>query len=141
MADTNQVPIEDFYNSRFQVGQVWEYQTRLVDPKSTLQILNVQRLYGTTVAVHVQVNGLNLKSVPKLKDGGTASHLPFSEESIEASVTNLLRANQPLPEDYKEGYETWYNAFMEGKAGVFTMPVARVVNMIEETMSGTGQSK
>ena len=93
MADTNQVPIEDFYNSRFQVGQVWEYQTRLVDPKSTLQILKVQRLYGTTVAVHVQVNGLNLKSVPKLKDGGTASHLPFSEESIEASVTNLLRAN------------------------------------------------
>nr|GFB59613.1 hypothetical protein [Tanacetum cinerariifolium] len=97
---TNQAPIEDFYNSRFQVGQVWEYQTRLVDPKSTLQILKVQRLYGTTIAVHIQ----------------------------------------PLPEDYKEGYETWYNAFMEVKAGVFTMPVARVVNMIEETMSGTGQN-
>ena len=90
MADTNQAPIEDFYNSRFQVGQVWEYQTRLVDPKSTLQILKVQRLHGTTVAAHVQVNELNLKSVPKLKDGGTVSHLPFSEESIEASVTNLF---------------------------------------------------
>lgn len=77
MASTNKSPIEDFYNSRFQVGQVWEYQTRLADPKSTLQILKVEKLHGTEIAVHIQVNELNLKSVPEMKDGGTASHLPF----------------------------------------------------------------
>ncbi len=141
MADTEKAPIEDFYNSRFQVGQVWAYQTRLTDPKSTLQILKVERLHGTTIAVHIQVNGLNTKFAPDKKDGSTASHLPFSEEAIETSVTDLLAAKQLLPEDYKEGYEMWREAFLNGKAGVFTAPVARVVNMIEETTSSGNQSE
>lgn len=141
MANINKSPIEDFYNSRFQVGQVWEYQTRLTDPKSTLQILKVERLNGTEIAIHIQVNGLNLKSASEMKDGGTASHLPFAEEAIEASVTNLVAANKPLPDDYEEGYGMWRDAFLENKAGIFIMPVSAVVNMIEETMSGESQSK
>ncbi len=136
-----QEPLADFYDSRFQVGQIWKYQTRLVDPKSTLRILKVERLHRTTIAVHIQVNGLHTKSASDKQGGGTASHLPFSEEALEASVTELLAANQPLPEDYEEGYGMWRAAFLNGKAGVFAVPVAEVVNMIEEMMSGESQSK
>lgn len=91
--------------------------------------------------VHVQLNGLNSKSAPDKKDGSTASHLPFSEEAVEASVTDLLAIRQPLPEDYKEGYNMWREAFLAGKAGVFTAPAASVVDMIEEMMSGESQSE
>lgn len=141
MANTEKEQLVDFYNSKFQVGQIWKYQTRPIDPKSTLRILKVERLHGTTIAVHVQINSLNTKSAPDKKDGSTASHLPFSEEAVEASVTELLATKQPLPKDYEEGYGMWREAFLSGKAGVFTAPVAEVVNMIDEMMSGGSQSK
>ncbi|NML67302.1 hypothetical protein HHL22_19040 [Hymenobacter sp. RP-2-7] len=141
MMTTDKAPIEDFHNSRFQVGQIWEYQTRTADPNSTLQILKVEKLYGAEIAVHIQVNGLNLKSNPEKKDSGTASHLPFSEDAIEASVTQLVVAKESLPQDFEKGYQMWREAFLEGKAGVFAMPIARVVNMIEETMFGESQSE
>jgi len=60
---------------------------------------------------------------------------------MEASVTNLLNINKPLPDNCEGGYEMWRDAFLDNKAGVFIMPVSRVVNMIEETMSGESQSK
>ena len=135
MSTPDVVPIQTHYGSRFQVGQIWQYRVRPVDPQSTLQIVTVDLLHEKEVAVHVQVRGLNMKSSPTKPEEGIASHLPFSEEALEASVTNLLYQVSPLPDDFEEGYEMWREAFLEGKAGIFSVPVAEVISMIENTMS------
>jgi hypothetical protein len=67
--------------------------------------------------------------------------LPFSEDAIEASVTLLIAENEPLPDDFEKGYEMWIEAYFEGKAGVFSGPVASVLNMIDETMSEENRSE
>ena len=141
MANPNTTPLQRHFGSRFQVGQIWQYKTRPDDPQSVLQIVKVDLLHGKEVAIHIQVRGLNMKSSPTEPDKGIASHLPFSEEAVEASVTNLLQRVSPLPDDFEEGYEMWRKAFLEGKAGIFSAPVVEVISMIDDTMLNGSKSE
>jgi hypothetical protein len=141
MANSNTIPLKRYSGSRFQVGQVWQYRTRLNDIKSVLQIVEVDLLHSKEIAVHIQVRGLNMQSSPTEPNEGIASHLPFSEEAIEASVTNLLQQDSPLPDDFEEGYEVWREAFLEGNAGIFSVTVAEVIDMIDDTMLNGNKSE
>ncbi|PJJ54652.1 hypothetical protein [Hymenobacter chitinivorans] len=135
MAADVPVPLVDITTSRFQVGQVWEYHTRPTETGSVLTVVKVELQHGTEVAVHIHVDGLKLKTPnPDGKPGTTASHLPFSEEALTASVTHVVRHAATLP-DFEEGYELWREAFLAGQAGVFSVTVAEVMDFIESTFS------
>ncbi|UOQ72513.1 hypothetical protein [Hymenobacter cellulosilyticus] len=133
MAADAPVPLVDITTSRFQVGQVWEYHTRPTETDSLLTVVKVELQHGADVAVHVYVDGLRLKTPnPSGKPGTTASHLPFSEEALTASVTHVVRHANTLP-DFEEGYEIWREAFLTGQAGIFSVTVAEVMDFIEST--------
>lgn len=59
------------------------------------------------------------------------SHMPFAEEAIDHSVTQLIEQKQELP-DFEEGYATWKEHAEQGSAGVFTIPVAQAIEGIEK---------
>ena len=134
MSDTA-APLQDVTTSKYKVGQVWAYRTRPNEPNSSLTVVKVELQYGTAVVVHIHVDDLNLKPA---ESGGlpgtTASHLPFSENALDASVTNMIDHVVVLP-DFEEGYMMWREAFLEGKAGIFSLTVAEVIDFIESTMS------
>ncbi|MFD2721127.1 hypothetical protein ACFST9_20600 [Hymenobacter monticola] len=135
MSDHSVAPLQDITTSKYKVGQVWAYQTRSNEPHSVITIVKVELQHGTAVAVHIHVDGLNLKPAdPGGIPGTTASHLPFSEEALDASVTNMVDHVVVLP-DFEEGYMMWREAFLEGKAGIFSLTVAEVMDFIESTMS------
>ncbi|MCB2376200.1 hypothetical protein LGH70_01290 [Hymenobacter sp. BT635] len=135
MAADAPVPLVDITTSRFQVGQVWEYHTRPAETDSLLTVVKVELQHGTAVVVHVHVDGLRLKTAdPNGKPGTTASHLPFSEEALTASVTHVVRHADPLPE-FEGGYGLWREAFLAGQAGTFSVTVAEVMDFIESTFS------
>ncbi|MCB2407059.1 hypothetical protein [Hymenobacter lucidus] len=135
MAAVSQVPLLDTSASRFQVGQVWEYRTRPTETDSLLTVVKVELQHGTAVVVHVHVDGLMLKPTDlTATPGTTASHLPFSEEALNASVTHVVRHDKVLPE-FGEGYALWREAFLAGEAGTFSATVAEVLDFIESTFS------
>ena len=127
--------LQDTTASKYQIGQVWGYSTRPYETDSYLTVVKVELLYGNEVAVHIQIDDLDMEP---FELGGpprtTASHLPFSEAALDASVTELLDKVEVSPE-YEEGYEIWREAFFEGNAGIFSITVAEVIDLIESTTS------
>ena len=134
MSETTVAPLQDVTTSKYKVGQVWAYRTRPNELNSLLTVVKVELQHGTAVAVHIYVDGLNLKPA---ESGGlpgtTASHLPFSEEALDASVTDMVDHVVVLP-DFEEGYMMWREAFLEGNAGIFSVTVAEVMDFMESTM-------
>jgi hypothetical protein len=134
MSSNTVAPLQDVTTSRYQVGQVWKYRTRPNEPDSLLTIVKVELQHSTAIAVHIHVDGLCLKPAePGGTPGTTASHLPFSEEALDASVTNIVDQVVVLP-DFEEGYMMWREAFLAGEAGIFSLTVAEVMDFIESTM-------
>lgn len=122
-------------NEKFAVGQIWEYQTRAGEEKSTLTIVGVEKHKKLGTIINIYVDGLKIKNAHA--DNGLSheiQHLPFSKEAIDKSVTKLIRTTKNLP-DYKAGYNEWKTAFDAGKAGVFTITVKESIDVMEETLN------
>jgi hypothetical protein len=119
----------------FQVGQAWSYRARPGEQDSQLYIVQIDRDLGTRPIFHIYVDGLKLKN-PLIKGGIQAqlAHLPVSQESLEASVVTMVQANASLP-DITEGYVIWREAFLDGRAGVFTMPLNEAIQYIENAFN------
>ena len=121
----------------FEVGQVWSYETRPGEPDSTFTVVKVETLFwhgADTDMVHVFVQGLVIRGL----EGNTItsiSHLPFMAEALAGSATELLETNADLP-DFQSGYDTWRGRFDSGLSGVFTIPLAEVIDSIIASFGG-----
>lgn len=125
----------DTNESRFHIGEKWNYRARPGEEKSSLTIVKVELSSELGTIVHVSLDGLRVKSA-KAPSGfsETISHMPFAEPAIEKSVTTLAAANVPLPA-FEEGYREWRRAFDAGKGGIFTVSVAEGVDFSEKALN------
>ncbi|HXF84133.1 MAG TPA: hypothetical protein VNK49_01985 [Anaerolineales bacterium] len=118
--------------SKYRAGQVWRYKTRPAEPQSLLTVVKVETDPKQGTIVHIHVQGLKMKS--RYAPTGivdTISHLPLSEGAMDESVVSLVQENAPLP-NYQEGYAEWRQNYEQGHASIFTMPVAKAVDFIEQ---------
>lgn len=118
----------------FEVGQIWNYKTREVEPESTLIILRIEDIQNQCI-IHIQIQDLRIIN-PRVPNGYTnlVSHAPCSKESIKASVTTYVGRAEKLP-DFEEGYKLWKEAFESGKAGWFTTNIGEVVQFMEDALN------
>jgi hypothetical protein len=58
--------------------------------------------------------------------------MPFAIKSIEASATRRVATSTKLPDE--GGYEQWRYAFVEGEAGVYTIPIKDAATVVEESL-------
>lgn len=119
----------------FKVGQVWSYQTRPGESQSRLTVVHIDHDPRLGTIVHVRLTGLHLRN-PRTPGGidPEFSHLPFAARAVEKSVTAKLSDHGPLG-NYLEGYHIWRQDFDAGKAGIFTAPVAEVVDGLEQGLN------
>jgi hypothetical protein len=127
--------LTDTESSKYRVGQVWQYKNRVGEEDSTFTVVKVELQYAKTVVVHIAVSNIKL-SLPGEgpEKESEISHIPFSEEALDASVLTLLDAVVDLPA-FEEGYETWRSAFLDGQAGMFSVEVAQAVNFMEKALN------
>ena len=122
-------------SQKFTVGQVWRYETRETEEGSRLLIGRIEELPGPTKIVHIKIVGLQLKNPHA--PGGIATfmgHAPILESSLAESVVELV--DEPVDRDgLEDGYQTWLAAYLEGEAGVFSIPVSEMVAGTEQTLS------
>jgi hypothetical protein len=122
-------------DEKYKVGQVWKYQTRKGEEKSTLTIVGVEKHKKLGQIINIYVGGLKIKNLNA--DNGFSDeiqHLPFSKEAIDKSVTKLIGTAKQLP-DYKDGYDEWRTAFDNEQAGVFTISVKESIDVMEKTLN------
>jgi len=116
-------------------GQVWKYNTRKGEEKSRVIILKVEDYQKRGQIVHIAVNGLKIKN--KHIEGGISKeigHLPFDQETIEKSLTELESTTDELP-DFMDGYLQWKEAFDNEKGGVFTIDIKEAVDFVDKSMN------
>ena len=120
-------------NPRFKVGQVWAYQTRPYEIGSTLTIVRTEADNRLGNIIHIQ--DVRMKNPHhKLGLSSVVSHLPCSEEAISGSVIGVVREGAALP-DFEEGYQEWRAAFDAGQAGVWGVPVAKMIDAMESVLN------
>ena len=121
---------------RFREGQVWTYATRPGEEGSTLLINRIDDHPDFGRVFHLSLRELRVRS--DNSPGGfatTMSHCPVSLETMEASAVDCI-GDEPADPDHAEGYEQWRRAVDEEGAGVWTLPVAEIVDTMEQAING-----
>jgi hypothetical protein len=104
-------------------GQVWKYKTRQGEQASTLTILKVESYKDLGRVIHIRVDSIRMINPLKGNVVTDIPHLPFKEDAVQKSVTELVRKSPEIPE-FQEGYDTWKSAYLAGKAGAFDTTVS-----------------
>ncbi|MFB9992123.1 hypothetical protein ACFFLM_09145 [Deinococcus oregonensis] len=123
----------------FAPGQRWTYRTRPGEETSTAFILKREELPHGPV-LHIQLDGLHLHN--PLTPGRLQTelgHLPITEAAAQACLTGLIEEHVTLPTDLS-GYRQWRAAFEAGEAGTFDLPLAEIVETLEQVISANGEA-
>ena len=122
-------------NGKYHAGQIWKYKTRKGEESSKVSIIRIDNNKVAGTSYHISVDNLQFKN-PRIAGGiqRVLSHLPVSVETLDASVTELIATDADPTDEFEEGYKIWSDVSENG-GGVFTVPVARVVELAEEGMS------
>lgn len=122
--------------TKFAVGQVWKYEARPHESDSRVTIVRVDsenQEFGNII--HIYISSVDIPN-PDAPGGKTVfiQHMPYEEESLSQSVTELDSETKDLP-DYHDGYRLWKDAFDKGQAGVFTVGVSEAVDFVQQSIS------
>lgn len=121
------------FEADLETGQVWTYATRPGEEDSRVTIGKLERLKDGTGVVHVRIDGLELQN--SMAPGGVTQeivHAPVHEVPFRKSIRELEGHAKRLP-NFQEGLLDWKRAFGTGEADVFNVPLAEIVDWLEES--------
>lgn len=119
----------------FSEGQIWAYKTRPCEEKSSLIINKVESDPKLGKIFHISISQIKVRNPLAANEViSELPHFPVSEVTLNKSVTKLLGTSQTNKE-YIEGYKDWKRAFDQGKAGVFTISIAEIVDVVEKAIN------
>ena len=121
-------------NSKYRRGEEYSFQARSFEPNARLVILKVEHQEENGNIIHVRVDSVKIKTSEHPVNYSTViTHMPFSETALDASGLKKIGEVEKIP-DYQEGYNEWRTSFDQGKAGIFTIPVGKAIDYMQETM-------
>jgi hypothetical protein len=129
------VAMQSAFAQAFLERQVWSYKSRSGEEASTVLINKVEFSPKAGQIFHISVRGLRMRD--RVAPSGMTTelpHLPVSVDTLKASCTKLVGESEPHP-NYRDGYAHWRRAFDQGQAGIWTAPVAEIVQALEDGMN------
>ena len=117
-------------------GQVWEYRTRPGEEGSLLKIQRIEQHPAFSAQggiYHISIVGLRLSGATQIR---ALPHAPVSRQTLDASVTRLATRSPDFP-DAEEGIAHWRAA----QGGVFTITVAEIAEMLDQSLSAGAQEQ
>lgn len=117
----------------YRAGQIWQYHTRPGEEQSRLYIVKTDTLRDGAQAFHIHIDHIAIRNAHLA--GGIQTdlpHAPVSAQTLDESVTRLDGTTDELP-DISEGYAVWREAYDAGRGGVFTLPVAQLLDLVQQT--------
>lgn len=120
--------------SKYQVGQVWQYQTRKGEENSTFTIVAMEEHERLGTIINIYVDNVRILNIASNGYLSQIHHLPFSKDAIEQSIIKLKGKCKNLP-NYEEGYIRWKEEFDKGDAGVFSITIKEAVAYMEQAIN------
>lgn len=120
--------------TKYKVGQEWNYKTRKGEENSTVKILKIEEYPKHGKVIHISIGGLNVGD-PDVENhfAKEFSHIPISEKALDDSVTELKNEKVKLQSKI-DGYDYWKKEFDQGIAGVFSISISEIVDLMEESI-------
>ncbi|WP_345303214.1 hypothetical protein [Lysobacter hankyongensis] len=120
---------------RYAEGQVWTFRARAGEEGATLLINRIEQDPRLGEIYHISVFGVRLDN-PRAPGGVTTdlAHFPVSRATLDKSCLELQGVREPNPE-YLRGYGEWREVFDAGRAGVFDIPVADIVGIVQSAIA------
>lgn len=126
---------EEPMERQYAEGQVWTFRARAGEEGATLLINRIEQDPRFGAIHHISVFGVRLDN-PRAPGGVTTElpHFPVSRETLDKSCLELRGVREPDP-DYLPGYAQWREAFDAGQAGVFDIPVDKIVDIVQSAIA------
>lgn len=123
----------------YAVGQSWTYRTRPGEEASRVAIRRIEREPGDGEVFHVSILGVKLRNhrVP----GGlqpAMNHAAVSRGTLDASLL-AHDGDADGDESWKDGYAVWRQAYDNGDAGIFEIPIQEILGYIEMVVAASGE--
>lgn len=135
LAPKNDFRLEAATDTKFRVGDVWEYDNRPGESSSRVTILKIDHSPEVGIIVHVAVDQLTWQDCQNNPISQQVPHMPFARRSLEVSLKRRTASNQALP-DYREGYRQWREAYSSKNAGIYIIAVKDAVSVAEKSYRG-----
>jgi hypothetical protein len=130
--------LESISDSKYRVGDLWEYRTRSGEEHSRFTVVKVENSSKLGVIVHIGVDNLIWKTCKGEDLAERVPHMPFTRKAVDTSAIRRVATGHSLPA-FQEGYEEWRQAFLRGHAGIYTISVGDAISVAEKTWrSGIG---
>jgi hypothetical protein len=122
--------------SRYSPGGEYSFTGRPGDPQPRFLVLHVDSHPTLGNIIHVRLSGIAIKN-PQAPQGvaDRVEHLPIAEASLDNSGPKLIRTGSPLPE-FIDTYMLWRKPFDQGKAGIWSKPLAECIDALELGLNG-----
>ena len=113
----------------FAPGQMWSINS--AQPTTTKVVVGRVEPLNGKVAVHVSLIDVPVPSGARNAGALTmVGHMPFEQSALAASVDQLLATGMSPPSGFEAGYREW----QANKGGIFTISVAKAVDIMFDTL-------
>ncbi|SEM36225.1 hypothetical protein SAMN02800694_0789 [Luteibacter sp. UNCMF331Sha3.1] len=128
-------------NPDYAVGQAWTYRTRPGEEASRVAIRRIDREPEDGEVFHVSILGVKLRN--HRLPGGTQpamNHAAVSRATLDASLLAHEGAAD-TDEAWRDGYAVWRQAYDNGDAGIFDLPIPEILGYIEMVVAASGEAR
>lgn len=125
----------------YAVGQAWIYRTRPGEDGSRVAIRRIDHEPEDGAIFHVSILDVKLRN-HRLPGGlqPAMHHAAVSRASLDASVLKV-DGEADAEESWRNGYGVWRQAYDNGDAGIFDLPLAEVLGYIETVVAASGEGR
>ena len=125
----------------YAVGQSWTYRTRPGEEASRVAIRRIDIEPEDGEVFHVSIMGVKLRN-HRLPGGiqPAMHHAAVSRASLDASLLEP-DGQADTEENWRDGYDVWRQAYDNGDAGIFDLPLADVLGYIERVVAASGEAR
>lgn len=123
---------------RFEPGQVWRMLGRPQDGDAHVVVLAVTDDATLGQIVSIAVTGVHIQTAFGVQT--ELPHAPVTAEVLRAAVTELVESDGPTAETpgFTEAYQQWRESYEAGEAGVFTIAVTEILDLVEQAPAAQG---
>jgi hypothetical protein len=123
----------------YAVGQAWTYRTRPGEEASRLMIRHIDVEPEDGEVFHISILDVRLRN-HKVEGGAqpAMNHAAILRVGLDASALQL-DGSADADEAWRDGYAVWRQAYDNGDAGVFDLPVADILGYIEKVVAASGE--
>ncbi|MBL4677030.1 MAG: hypothetical protein JKY70_12615 [Mucilaginibacter sp.] len=116
---------------KIEKGQIWTYNNREGEDDSFIVIIKLDDSNSQNPVAHVSTENL---SKPGSEEVDTTTwsigHAPV-QLGILAGALKTLKGYREI--EFNEGYTYWKEEYDKGKAGVWSIPINEMIDLIQET--------